>query len=1461
MSVERHAEMFRAAAAADPLPNARMNATAIADLAFGSMSLDVTAVEGRHLAMLSTESMELDLNDPAQRQFGDYELLELIGEGGMGVVYRAHQASLDRDVAVKLLAAGPWASRSFIERFQREAQNAARMQHPNIVAIYEVGSNEELHFFSMRLIRGGSLADLIKDEGKLDPQRAARLLRTIAEAVDYAHRLGVLHLDLKPANVLLDDNGAPHVADFGLARRLEQGLAADTNEVSGTPSYMAPEQCLAAQKVTPATDIWGLGAILYELVTGRPPYLGVTPQATLQLVVDNEPVRPREHDKNLPRDLDAIIGKCLAHDAHTRYASARELADDLARFQNGYMVKARPLNTLQRSARWARREPKIVAAVMLALLAMLVGLIATTTQWRRAEVERHVAQEQTQRAQKNESTSNSRLWQSRRDSALRLQADGKAFEALPALISNIEDEEKAGASAAIERREVGMILHQGVTLIDRMIIADANPLATALSPDGSLLAVGLNDISVRWYDTATLSERGRIDLLDQPTSDGTPRTPRLLRFVDNHRLRVTLDWFDYITSPANRDTILVDLDQARVVAPPPAFADFADAAYSANGRYALLFDRHNTGQFWQVEPWQPLSAHEYFNGNQSAVGWTAGSDGRHAITFRQSQKGIRIVDTRNPKSYRLVESVNDRQIDAWQESHDGTHIAIGDDNGHVDLIDVKTATARTLPLPAGSAVTWIAFSEDDAWCAVARHDGDAFVFDAASGTPLHAGLLQHDFELRNVELSRRDNLLVASGAGDVVLWRMPEQGARGDAAAVRIAANPTRSARAGMFWADAALSAGLLATADMDGEVRLWRLPQNPDTDVQAAALIADRIPFDGMHQVDTAHDRIRVTAVDNRQSTQWFALPEPPAFAELVDGGRTLMAVSGRELHAFESATMLPRHAPVPLPGTPNNAAIAADGTRVAFAFGRNRGNSFELRLQVWDPASGRQQPGEAIVHGAIRQMEFSGDGKRLLVVGPLDGATEVFDAATLARLGVYPHLPEQPVIGATFAQDPHELWLIETTLDESESNSGTLLRWKPEGNANRVLETRALTGAKPIGVRMLNGKPLLFTHENFVLDPGANERTGPTLRGGEVTRTFAVTGDGALLAHAYGHNVQLYDAATFEAVGPPLTVDWRYQDAVLRMAFDARGEHVMALLGAGKRRFVWNTPDDDRAIEQLRRDAGLLAPAPRTGRVLRMADAAERASLRAHDPGAWPAVPEHPALTAARWIDDAPVPPRSARTSPLQLDLTPAYTMTTRTFRSAADTVLMSTFGLPLGLATLDGIDYDIRGGVELRPRPMTGYGVLHAGDLRPEVSGIRTPAMPIAALHVLLLAPFALPEPNEREYARIRLHYRGGGQALLPIRTQRDVPGMTGHDRPTPIGWTHNELAAIGVLPVQQFAAPRLANPHPDRIVESLDLEASEEGWSEPVFIAITAEPIDPAQSKPVIAGRNSGSNPVQ
>jgi len=358
----------------------------IAALAFGHGGDASNLTQLRHLALQPVDSLELDLSDPEQRRLGGYELLELIGEGGMGIVYRARHLSLDREVALKLLAAGPWASREFVERFRREAQNAARMQHPNIVAIHEVGSAEDLHFFSMRLVRGRSLAAAIADECRFEPRRAAQLMRTVAEAVAYAHSLGVLHLDLKPANILLDENGVPHVADFGLARRLDSTLALDNEEISGTPAYMAPEQAeLRAHRISAATDIWGLGAILHEMLTGQPPFQAPDAQALLRLVREGRVRAPRSLAPQLPRDLEAVVLKCLAHEPAQRYASARALADDLGRFLERRAVQARPLNIAQRLARWTRREPWLALASGLVALAIATGFVATTIQRQRAE--------------------------------------------------------------------------------------------------------------------------------------------------------------------------------------------------------------------------------------------------------------------------------------------------------------------------------------------------------------------------------------------------------------------------------------------------------------------------------------------------------------------------------------------------------------------------------------------------------------------------------------------------------------------------------------------------------------------------------------------------------------------------------------------------------------------------------------------------------------------------------------------------------------------------------------------------------------------------------------------------------------------------------------------------------------------------------------------------------------------
>ncbi len=358
---------------------------ALAAFAFGTHSQ--IADTSRPLAWLSPEDMDIDLSDPVQRRFGDYELVEKIGQGGMGVVYRARQLGLERDVAFKLLAAGPWASEEFVERFRREARSAARMQHPNIVEIYEFGHRDGLNYFSMRLVEGQSLAERLAAAGPLAPRDAARLLRTLAEAMDYAHRLGVLHLDLKPGNVLLTPAGEPLIADFGLARRIDAGH--EGGEIAGTPSYMAPEQAvLESHPLTASTDIWGLGAILYECLTGRPPFLAPDAQRTLQRVVADSPASPREMNRAIPADLESICLKCLEKDPGQRYASARELGEDLRRQLEGELVSARVPGSWERAQRWMKRNQ--AASGMIAVV--LIGILSSTWQAYQAEGARAMAE-------------------------------------------------------------------------------------------------------------------------------------------------------------------------------------------------------------------------------------------------------------------------------------------------------------------------------------------------------------------------------------------------------------------------------------------------------------------------------------------------------------------------------------------------------------------------------------------------------------------------------------------------------------------------------------------------------------------------------------------------------------------------------------------------------------------------------------------------------------------------------------------------------------------------------------------------------------------------------------------------------------------------------------------------------------------------------------------------------------
>jgi serine/threonine protein kinase/tetratricopeptide (TPR) repeat protein len=302
--------------------------------------------------------------------FGDYKLLEQIGRGGQGVVFRARQQSLNRIVALKVIALGRWASTAHIKRFRREAESTASLDHAGIVPIYEVGEREGSCYFSMKFIEGGQLDEVIR-RAPMSVQQSAELISRVARTVHYAHEHGMLHRDIKPGNILIDVNGGPHLTDFGLARLIEsESTVTRTVEVMGTPSYMAPEQAAGSNAaVTPATDVYGLGAVFYQLLSGHPPFAGGTTYETIKQVLETEPRPPRQWNRKVDRDLSTICLKCLEKDPRRRYTSALALAEDLERWLKHEPIRARRAGWLTRTRKFARRNPttSVLAAALIVL--------------------------------------------------------------------------------------------------------------------------------------------------------------------------------------------------------------------------------------------------------------------------------------------------------------------------------------------------------------------------------------------------------------------------------------------------------------------------------------------------------------------------------------------------------------------------------------------------------------------------------------------------------------------------------------------------------------------------------------------------------------------------------------------------------------------------------------------------------------------------------------------------------------------------------------------------------------------------------------------------------------------------------------------------------------------------------------------------------------------------------------
>jgi WD40 repeat protein/predicted Ser/Thr protein kinase len=946
------------------------------------------------------------------RPFGAYELIEEIARGGMGVVYKARQVALNRLVALKVIVAGDASSPEFVRRFRIEAEAAAALDHPNIVPIYEIGEADGQPFFSMKLVEGPTL------QGQATQRQTAELVATVARAVHYAHQRGIIHRDLKPNNVLVDGKGQPHLTDFGLAKLTESDRAITrTVAVLGTPSYMSPEQARGETKhLTTAADVYGLGAILYEMLTGQPPFAGGTTLETIRQVLDKEPRHPAMINPKVDRDLETICLKCLEKEPLRRYGSAEALADDLERWLHHKPIVARPASVMQRAAKWAQRHPEIALLLVGLILSLTTGFILTLSQ----SAARQRALLQGRHA----------LYAARIGLVQEAWAAGNVHRA-HFLLNSLTPRDGEEDLRGFEWRYLWQLCR------DQSFLTVSNEQnrvqSVAASPNGRFLAmvggkpyVSIWNIAARRVETRIPAPAGNCCVAFSP--DG---------------LRVA-------AAGADSSVRIWDLDGEHdpVVLSGHAHP-VAQLAYSPNGKWlasasrpdgvVIIWDlatRTEKQSFCRQPNEHPAVA---FSSDSALLAWSAE---RHTIRLTDVATG----------ATRAVLAGHGGSVDYLAFSPDGKWLASASKDFEARLWDVKTAAHAGTFTGHMATVTSVAFSPDSQSLATTCVDGTLKLWNVATQKEI-ADYKGHEMWINNaVFLPDGHTIVSASDDGSVKFW---DASARNRVTPVEYHANPLTPTAPLVSPSDAEPEGNFLrqgadevcfcangsrfAVVDdrpviqvWDGAVRkpLLNLPL-PDEAALTTALWPD-----GRQAVSAGSDhKLRLWKFDAPAGSTVVGDLDNPAthLACSPDGGRLAVGMSNGQIVTWDTSSWKPAATNFSRPCQITALRFSPDTSALLAAIQISDETNFLVAMDLAGHAF-RLSPEHH--QGTVSSLAFSPDA-RWVAGSSLDGVVRLWDARTLVRVGTF-RGHSGYVTSAAFAPDGRTL--------ATASNDGTVKLWAVE-------------------------------------------------------------------------------------------------------------------------------------------------------------------------------------------------------------------------------------------------------------------------------------------------------------------------------------------------------------------------------------------------------------------------------